>query len=130
MSNVVEYGTFTEFLDGNNDKGELYKSSVSQSTAYDIFYTAHDLTNEGIAYSYSPMLRSSKSSGKIHPSDITKIRCDGVVEYCYEYNGVRLQGPDDSTNTWDISTAFGADYHPGSFRPSLQAQCFDREVSH
>ena len=128
--NVVEYGTFTEFLDGNNDKGELYKSSVSQSTAYDIFYTAHDLTNEGIAYSYSPMLRSSKSSGKIHPSDITKIRCDGVVEYCYEYNGVRLQGPDDSTNTWDISTAFGADYHPGSFRPSLQAQCFDREVSH
>lgn len=45
-------------------------------------------------------------------------------------DGVRLQGPDDSTNTWDISTAFGADYHPGSFRPSLQAQCFDREVSH
>lgn len=129
-NNVVQYGTFAEFLDGNNDKGELYKSSVSQSTAYDIFYTAHDLTNEGIAYSYSPMLRSSKSSGKIHPSDITKIRCDGVVEYCYEYNGVRLQGPNDSTNTWDISTALGADYHPGTFRPSLQAQCFDREVSH
>lgn len=54
----------------------------------------------------------------------------GGCKATYEYNGVRLQGPDDSTNTWDISTAFGADYHPGSFRPSLQAQCFDREVSH
>lgn len=133
--NVVQYGTFIEFLtDKNgvrhNDMGEFYLSSVSQSTAYNIFFTAHDLTNEGIAYTFSPMLRTSKSSGKIEPSDITKIRCDGVVEYCYEYNGVRLQGPNDSTNTWDISTVIGAEYHPATYLPSAQAQCFNREVSH
>lgn len=133
-SAVVQYDTFTTFLtdkngDVHNDMGEFYLSTVSQSTAYDIFYTAHDLTNEAIAYTFSPMLRASKSSGTIEPSDITKIRCDGVVEYCYEYNGVRLQGLS-SDNLWNISTVQGAEYHPASYRPSAQSQCFDREVSH
>lgn len=133
-SAVVQYDTFKTFLtDKNgkvhNDMGEFYLSTVSQSTAYDIFYTAHDLTNESIAYTFSPMLRTSKSSGTIEPSDITKIRCDGVVEYCYEYNGVRLQGLS-SDNLWNISTVQGAEYHPASYRPSAQSQCFDREVAH
>lgn len=132
---VVQYDTFDAFLtdsDGveQGDRDEFYMSSVSQSTAYDIFFTAHDLTNEAIPYTFSPMLRTSKASGRIEPSDITKIRCDGVVEYCYEYNGVRLQGPNDSANTWDISTVIGAENHPMSFRPSAQSECFDRRIVH
>lgn len=130
----MQYDTFTTFLTDKNgevhkDKGEFYLSTVSQSTAYDIFYTAHDLTNESIAYTFSPMLRTSKSSGTIEPSDITKIRCDGVVEYCYEYNGVRLQGLS-SDNLWNISTVQGAENHPASYRPSAQSQCFDGKVAH
>lgn len=133
-SAVVQYDTFTTFLTDKNgevhkDKGEFYLSTVSQSTAYDIFYTAHDLTNESIAYTFSPMLRTSKSYGTIEPSDITKIRCDGVVEYCYEYNGVRLQGLS-SDNLWNISTVQGAENHPASYRPSAQSQCFDGKVAH
>ena len=34
------------------------------------------------------------------PSDIKAIRCDGFVEYCLEYNGIRVYGND---SYWDIT---------------------------
>lgn len=39
--------------------------------------------------------------GQLEVSDIEKIRCDGFVEFAYEYNGIKLQA---SSVYWDIST--------------------------
>ncbi len=38
--------------------------------------------------------------GQIEPEDLLSIRCDGLVEYCYEYHGIRLLG---TNSAWNIS---------------------------
>lgn len=51
------------------------------------------------------------------------MRCDGLVEYCYEYNNVRISGPDSS---WNIALAETANqnWHNGLLTvisPKIQA---------
>lgn len=59
----------------------------------------------------------------IEPSDIITMRCDAVVEFCYEYNGIRLLGPE---GAWDISSVTGLEYHSATLRPSQQAAVMRR----
>ena len=42
----------------------------------------------------------STSQSRIEPKDITQMRCDGVVEYCFEYCNYRIFGDD---GKWNIS---------------------------
>lgn len=105
--------------------GERYMSSMTNSDHYNIFYTAVDLANEAIPYTFVNMI----SIGLFAPtnydiSDIEKIRCDGFVEYAYESNGIKLQG--DYSN-WDISTASGAVNHNAlELTPKSQYDAFNR----
>lgn len=44
-----------------------------------------------------------KDAGKwVSPSEVSSMRCDGVVEYIYEYYGFRVYG---SSSDWDVSKA-------------------------
>ena len=38
----------------------------------------------------------------VEPTSITKLRCDGFVEYCYERNNVRVFGPSGDADEWNI----------------------------
>lgn len=86
--------------------------------------TALSLANERIAYVFANPIRYSISSiatDKYPVSDIVAIRCDGLVEYAYEYNNIRVYGND---TYWDISKAGDAytDEHGGfQLTPTKQA---------
>ncbi len=63
---------------------------------------------------------------KIEPYDIASLRCDGLVEYCYEYYGYRVFGSDDS---WDISKPGSTFHHSASnIMPKVQAQQYLSQV--
>lgn len=48
-----------------------------------------------------PIVYDGNGNGvKYEPEDIKEIRCDGVVEFCYEYNGIKIYGED---NLWNIT---------------------------
>lgn len=59
------------------------------------------LINENLLYTPLKQINyNSTSSTWVYPADLTQCRCDGVVEYCYEYYGYRVFGND---SYWDIS---------------------------
>lgn len=67
----------------------------------------------------------------VYPEDIKGFRCDGVVEYAYEYYGHRIYGDD---NYWDISR-MGTNYkneHKTTvlniFHPKLIAENYMRKA--
>ncbi len=66
--------------------------------------TAKDLTTRNIVYTPNAQIHYNKTKAltvnKVEPSHIESIRCDGVTEYCYEYNLMRISGAD---GEWDIS---------------------------
>lgn len=63
---------------------------------------------------------------KIEPTDIACIRCDGLVEYCYEYYGYRVFGSDAS---WDISKPGNMSHHSASnIMPQDQALLYLEQV--
>ena len=62
------------------------------------------------------------TTNKYQPSDILGIRCDGFVEYCYEYNNIKVFGSD---SYWNISLTDSRcqDEHGGFLlTPKSQAQ--------
>ena len=107
VSDGVKLDTFKNFMDkeSNTYKG-VYKpkSGLTSSKKTAVIATARKLTTENIPYVISQQLdyynKTSNGTQKGEPSDISNIRCDGVVEYCYEYNGIRIYGND---TYWDIS---------------------------
>ncbi len=77
-----------------------------------------------VGISYSALMQMDYytigDGSKIEPSQITTLRCDGVVEYVYEYYGYKVGG---GTSNWDISLNLAANYlaHTGSsVTPSMQ----------
>lgn len=64
---------------------------------------------------------------KVQPSEITDLRCDGVIEYCYEYNDVRIFGSD---TYWNISVRSIAHTNAHAcIWPQNQAQNYMSRVS-
>lgn len=103
---VVGSVNYNTFENGNNFKG-VYRKTTSTTTRGSIVRTADQLTTEAIAYTFTSLLTyrdGMLSNSLIHPEDITGIRCDGVVEYCYEYNNVIIRAG-------SIATPSGADTH-------------------
>jgi hypothetical protein len=78
------------------------RNGVTLAQRRAIIDTAVTLRGEGIDYTWYDMLdwRSPGWSGK--PDDIDQIRCDGVVEYCYEKQGIRVCGGKDP-GRWKIA---------------------------
>ena len=95
------YATYSKFLNGKNYKG-VYRPSTTMSN-HDkdlVVATARYIAERHINYKLDGMITmTDRGQTRFVPSDITQIRCDGVVEYCYEYNGFPIYG----AGYWDIS---------------------------
>lgn len=88
-----------------------YNRGAGTRTRMEILDLARELTHEGIQYSDIYLLEHGSEgpdSMKITIPEITGMRCDGVVEFCYEEVGVRIQG---SASNWDITTIGGCAWH-------------------
>jgi len=91
---------------------------------------ARDLNNRSITYTFATLLTLRSvpfpqpaflnPHRKLEPSNIRSIRCDGVIEYVYEYFGYRVGG---SNSIWDISNEYNVANHE-VVMPTLQANFF------
>ena len=92
--NTVQWGTWSEFLDGNNYLG-LYRPkncTITSTLANSFISKAREL--RGISYNVlDQIVYSAGSSTWVNPENISCLRCDGVVEYTYEWYGYRVGGP-------------------------------------
>nr|WP_144919626.1 hypothetical protein [Paenibacillus bovis] len=113
FGDIVELGTWKEFLNGKTAKG-VYEPKTypgSKSAYRDLFVaTGRTLTTENISYNaFFQVNYGAGTSTYIYPKDITSMRCDGVVEYIYEYHGARVFG---SSAMWDVSKrGINKDHH-------------------
>lgn len=66
---------------------------------------------------------SATNTGRtVQPEDIATIRCDGFVEYSYEYNGIRIGG---GSSDWNVCIDKDANFnaHSGfAITPKKQAE--------
>jgi len=112
---VVKWDTWDNFLDGNNYLGIFRPNNCTiSSTLADSFISkAREL--RGISYNVlDQIVYSAGDSTWVLPEHISNLRCDGVVEYVYEWYGYRVGGPD---GEWDITRNLTANYweHSGFF---------------
>ncbi len=65
---------------------------------------------------------SSTGTSYIQPDEIVYLRCDGVVEYCYEWYDFRVYG---SNSQWDITYAGNTAHHSLPYiTPKIQAESY------
>lgn len=100
----VQKGTWSQFLNGNNFKG-LYLPNVSPTSSQRdlIVGKARALVTENISYTYVQPLyyTAATTTGRLSPAEITSMRCDGLVEYVYEFYGFKVYG---GSTYWNITT--------------------------
>lgn len=113
----VMWASFEDFLDGNNFKGVYRPNTDPTSSQRDLFVAmGRRLISEEISYNllYQVAYHLNQDLGTwVDPDEIIGMRCDGVVEYVYEWYGFRVYGND---NYWDV-TRFGLwnqDHHSGT----------------
>lgn len=119
---TVIYGSWSDFLNGNTFKGFYApKTGISLTGRDNVKAMGRRLISENILY--TPLAQLNNKPGVstwIFPDDISAIRCDGVVEYCYEYYGYRIYGSD---SKWDISRNGNQAHHAlASVTPKTQAE--------
>ena len=106
----VKWDTWDNFINGNSFRG-VYEpgSGITASGRSLIVSIGRSLRTEPITWTpvYQLVVPTSVFSTNtwIYPDDISSLRCDGVVEYCFEYYGYRIYGSD---SNWDISAAIKA----------------------
>ncbi|MGI6030558.1 MAG: hypothetical protein ACOX7F_03540 [Eubacteriales bacterium] len=119
----VEYvseAPYSTFVGSNTFKG-VYdaRSTLSTSDREDILNIASSLISQHIGYSVTaPEINLNISvapNSKIQPYQIAARRCDQVVEYCYEYNGIPILGG----STWNI--CYPANWNNHAMTPRTQS---------
>ncbi|MGF7048527.1 hypothetical protein J2T13_003035 [Paenibacillus sp. DS2015] len=101
----VNFDTYTGFLANNTFKGVYRPNGTVSSTNRDTFVaTARTLQTEQISYNlmFQVNYTDFEVGSYVSPDEVTEMRCDGVVEYVYEWNNFKVYG--NSTN-WDVSKA-------------------------
>jgi len=131
----VDYGTWAEFLTGQGTGTYMgtYRpdSTMSSLARGNVNARATYLVNDNIPYNITQQMvvTSNLSTGdKIAAGDILTMRCDGVIEYCYEYYGFRVYG---NNTYWDISTYSinAIEHHSYNLiNPETQAQNYLTQV--
>jgi hypothetical protein len=101
----TKYGTWLDFVGSNGFKG-VYKPKAGLSNVERGYAltTGRALASENIPYNVRYQLNySSDLYGKwVRTYEITSMRCDGLVEYAYEWNDIRVYGSIEN-NLWNIS---------------------------
>lgn len=127
VNNGVIIDTLGNFKSNQEFKGVYRpKNGFTNAKRTAVANTARRLATESINYTVLQQVKYSSmdvnNTTKASPSLITHIRCDGVTEYCYEYNDIRIYGNDVN---WDISINRPANVnaHSGySISPKIQAE--------
>lgn len=132
---AVDYGDWDDFLHGvgntssDNEAKGIYRprNGITASERDAVVETARDLVAADIPYTFAGMMGYAidDSRNTIEPNEIGSIRCDGVVEYCYEYNGHRIFGKSSAWNITENSTASYDAHHENAW-PSTQAAAMTR----
>ena len=123
-SGYVTWDSWDNFISGNNFEGVYRPDEDPSSYDRDLFVSmGRKLKNEQIAYNlaYQVYYNPSTSGTWVDPSEISSMRCDGVVEYIYEWYGYRVYGSD---TYWDVTSSSygGRDHHSGTaVTPSSQS---------
>lgn len=112
---VVQWDTWDNFIGGKNYIGLFRPNNciISSTLANSFVSKAREL--RGISYNLlDQIVYSAGSDTWVLPEHISHLRCDGVVEYVYEWYGYRVGGPDAE---WDITRNLVANYweHSGFF---------------
>ena len=109
---TVRWASWEEFLDRKNYLG-LYKPkgcTITSTRANSFSAKTREL--HGISYDlFNQIAYSAGSSTYVLPEHITQLRCDGVVEYTYEWYGWRVGG---SNTAWDITRNSTQNYNEHS----------------
>lgn len=99
----VKADSWTNYMNGNSFVG-VYRPKTSPSSGQrDLFVgLARSLGTQNISYNlaYQIYYNTSTTGTWVAVSDISSMRCDGVVEYVYEWYGFRVYG---SNAYWDIT---------------------------
>ncbi|MBU5353091.1 hypothetical protein KQI74_12390 [Paenibacillus barcinonensis] len=98
----VQLSTLDTFKDNKTFYGWFTNPNIYASKRDQIMSTAAALKNNpDIGYTAFAQLTydDSSSSGYISPAYVGNIRCDGVVEYSYEYNDLWVWGKADPNNS-------------------------------
>ncbi|MCG3141137.1 MAG: Hercynine oxygenase [Anaerolineae bacterium] len=84
------------------------QGDLTDTERQQIVNTATTLYNRGnVAYTWADMLDPFSFSGDyIDPTEVQQLRCDGLVEYCYEWNNVWVWGRTDTGNANGTPTNF------------------------
>lgn len=102
----VSFGMWSDFLAGKTFMGYYQPKSelLTNSKRDAVTATARRLAADFIGYTVNMQMNypiiDPPPKPFVQVSDISTIRCDGVIEYCYEYNNIRIYG---DNVTWDIS---------------------------
>ncbi len=102
-SDVVKWDSWSNFIDGNTFKGTYKPTQNPSSIMRDaIVAMGRNLRTENISYNlaYQVYYNTSTASTYVKYDEISSMRCDGVIEYIYEWYGYRVYGSD---TQWDVS---------------------------
>lgn len=132
----ARFGTWDQFMDGKTFMGVYGPKGGIVSVCRDLVKSMSlKVATDQISYYFggqmvvNPAVYSS-GQAKIEPKDITHFRCDGVVEYCYEYYNYRIYGID---AWWNISkNNYDNVYHHNNIvtiSPYLQATQYMTKIS-
>lgn len=123
-SGYVQSASWESFINNNQFKGVYAPNGNIPIYMIDSFAAmARRLKDQRINYNliYQVNYNLLNSGRIVEPHEITGIRCDGVIEYIYEYHGYRVFGSDED---WNISrVSFDAkEEHKGiAVTPSSQS---------
>lgn len=103
-SGYVKLATWAQFLDKQTYKGVYRPKVAPTSAARDNFKTmARKLVGENIPYDLQFQVNYATGIGTwVDPAEVRGMRCDGVVEYVFEWYGYRVYGND---GMWDVTKA-------------------------
>lgn len=128
----VQYGTWREFMAGKVYQGVYRPKTAPASANRDSFlYMARRLVDEQVPYTllYQVNYNTLTAGTWVDPGEITSMRCDGVIEYIYEWYGFRVYGTD---ALWDVTRASwpGREHHSGNLvTPKSQAQSYLTKIT-
>ena len=121
----VRSGSWSDFLAGKKYQGVYRPKTAPSPAARDNFkYMARKLKDDKIPYTLLDLLfyNENMSGTWVDSAEIVSIRCDGVVEYVYEWYGFRVSGND---TYWDITRSgrWNRELHGGTaVTPKKQAR--------
>lgn len=95
--------SFTSFASNYYGAFQLSNTTLTFSQRKAIVSTGQQIADAYIYYTFANAIDPISSTRPIAISNIDNIRCDGVVEYCYEANGRRVWWSTSNSARWDIT---------------------------